>query len=114
AELDDPSLADDQSFADDQEQQDQLRAKIWTPHPIDPQLCENPEGEPSRPPDSSGQCEIDMFLIQTKFVSGQGVSEGRGELSAVVTATAPNGSQAVASVPESSYNVGQTQGHYRS
>src|SRR5690606_31334821 len=48
------------------------------------------------------------------FVSGQGVSEGRGELSAVVTATAPNGSQAVASVPESSYNVGQTQGHYRS
>ncbi|KIG17960.1 hypothetical protein DB30_02175 [Enhygromyxa salina] len=111
AEFDEAGFDDDALFDDASDEDDsQFRAGQWTPHPINPQLCENPEGEPSRPP-VAGKCEIDVRLIQTKFVTGQGVSEGRAEMSTKVTATAPNGTQTVASVPELVYNVGQKQRH---
>jgi hypothetical protein len=93
-------------WADDEES---VRAsKGWTPRTIDPSLCE--EGEISRPP-TNGQCSIELRLIKTKLVTGQGASETRAELSTVVTATAPNNTQVVASVPEMKYNPGESKGH---
>lgn len=83
--------------------------RTWTPTPIDPNLCDDPEFEPSLPP-VTGKCDIEVRLVQTSFVTGQGISEGRGELSTEVTATA-NTSSTTANVPESIYNVGETKGH---
>jgi hypothetical protein len=99
--------ADD--FADDDE--DSLRStgtQVWEPHTIDPSLCQ--EGEPSRPP-TNGECSIELRLIKTQLTNGQGPSESRSELSTVVTATAPNGTQVVANVPEMKYNAGESKGH---
>lgn len=94
--------------------EDSFRAEppqIWTPHTIDPSLCE--EGPASRPP-TNGECSIELRLIKTTMVTGQGPSETRAELSTVVTATAPNGSQAVASVAEMKYDDGESKGHDKS
>ena len=50
-------------------------AATTVPTKVDPLLCE--EGEPTRPP-QNGACEIDLAWESTKFISGQGISEGRG------------------------------------
>ncbi|PRQ08141.1 hypothetical protein [Enhygromyxa salina] len=83
---------------------------IWQPKPIKPQWCENPEFEPSRPPDPGG-CDIELRLIETQFVTGQGISEGRGELSTDVTSTSNGGSVGSASVSERTYTVGERKNH---
>src|SRR5882672_10784601 len=59
---------------------------VWAPHsPFTKQrlkqLCANPENpNVSRPPDPAGYCDIEVRLTKTQFVTGQGVSEGKGEL----------------------------------
>jgi hypothetical protein len=102
--------AEDVEVGDDVEQE--LReSQVWEPHTIDPDMCL--EGPVSRPP-TNGQCEIDLRLVKTKLVTGQGASESRAELSAVVTATAPNGAQVVANVAEQKYNAGEAKGQDKS
>ncbi|HVH99086.1 MAG TPA: hypothetical protein VM869_10260 [Enhygromyxa sp.] len=90
------------------EPDDSFRAEVWDPKEINPALCQ--EGEPSRPP-VNGQCEIELYLNKVTMVTGQGASESRAELSAVVTAVAPNGSQTVVIVPEKKYNAGEDKSH---
>lgn len=86
----------------------------WHPHPINPQLCENPEQEPSAPP-LNGECDIEVRIKNTQFVTGQGVSEGKGEISTVFTATtnAPP-SVTTTSIPATGslkYTVGESKYH---
>ncbi|MCA9622964.1 MAG: hypothetical protein KC731_28290, partial [Myxococcales bacterium] len=62
----------------------------WSPHsPWTKQqlenLCDDPEWFPSTPPEM-GKCTIEVRLTESSFVNGQGVSEGRGEISLVATA----------------------------
>lgn len=57
----------------------------WNPHgPFTEQqleqLCNDPEWEPTRPPEN-GVCHIEVRLTQSTFASGQGFAEGRGEIS---------------------------------
>lgn len=77
-------------------------------------LCNDPEvDEIPRPPDPSGYCNVEVRLVSSTFVTGQGVSDGRGEISFDVTATerGSGGSSTVASDDEQKYNVGQSIGH---
>src|SRR5690606_2829174 len=79
-------------------------ASCWSPPgPIDPSMCAGQE-ELSRPPDPWGFCEIEIRLKESSFVTGQGVSEGRGEISFVATATSGSGVVS-ASSSETKYSV---------
>lgn len=77
---------DEEPRAIDDEVDDELRTGSlgWDPQWIDPNLCQNPELEPSRPP-QSGVCEIEVRLAQTVLVTGQGPTEGRAEISVAAT-----------------------------
>jgi hypothetical protein len=86
---------------------------VWHPHPINPALCHNHESPPSRPPRPNG-CDIEVRLTAMTFETGQGVSEGRAELSGEFTAhpmdAAPGTGDTVVDVAEEEYTVGQANG----
>ncbi|WP_046869499.1 hypothetical protein [Microvirga massiliensis] len=91
----------------------------WSPHsPFSrlqlQQLCKNPENRNlSRPPEPAGYCDIEVRLTQSQFVTGQGVSEGKGELSfsAYASTFGANPTTVAVSQPTSTYSVGQSDGH---
>lgn len=101
-----PGADDEFELDTDAEDQDQERASyLWEPQP-DPN-CAEPV---SRPP-TNGWCETEVSLFRSRFVTGQGISEGRGEISFVATATSAGLPATVASSPEQVYSVGERKGH---
>jgi hypothetical protein len=87
-----------------------IAAAVWTPHPINPNRCTNPQEPVSRPPDH-GVCHVELRLDSMTFATGQGISEGRAELSAIVTATANDtGQTGTAVVDTQKLSVGETAG----
>lgn len=60
---------------------------VWHPRPLNPEFCLNPEQPISYPPDPTGHCDIELRIKNTEFASGQGISEGKGEISTRFTAT---------------------------
>lgn len=118
----DQDALDDELDLDDH---DELRsAPLWQPQAIDPELCNNPEFTPSLPPES-GSCEIEVRLDSVKLVDGQGVSEGRAELTFDYVGEVPgSGTSTGGTYPTPStnplvttynaFNPGQTQGVGRS
>lgn len=112
--MDDAAALTDEDFGSDQQElstsDSSASASCWSPPgPIDPSWCAGQE-EVSRPPDPSGFCEIEIRLKKSSFVTGQGASEGRGEISFVATATSAS-SVVSASSPETKYSVGETKAH---
>lgn len=101
--IDDTDDIDDFDTADSQ-------LRTWTPlPPIPPGLCQ--EAEYSRPP-TNGECEAEVVLQSTTFVTGQGISEGRGEISAVIhSREPPSNVHQAAWLLEEKYVVGETKGH---
>jgi len=90
-------------------------AALWSPRPIDPALCNNEEPPPSRPPDPATMaCDIEVRIKSATFETGQGATEGRGEIRGIFTAepvAAPPGSALTTAVmPEQDFNVGQDVG----
>ncbi|MEM6996771.1 MAG: hypothetical protein AAF721_40085, partial [Myxococcota bacterium] len=86
----------------------------WNPVPQGPweSLCQ--ENQAISPPPEDGVCQVEVRLIRTEFASGQGISEGRGEISFDVSAEPTDGlppAMSSASVDERRYNVGQRQHH---
>lgn len=58
----------------------------FVPPSADPANCGDPEFVPHTPP-VGGVCEIELWLSGTEFTTGQGLSEGKGEMSSVYTAS---------------------------
>jgi hypothetical protein len=91
-----------------------VQTASWTPHPINPQLCNNQEGPPSKPPEPGGHCDIEVRLTNLEFTNGQGASEGKGEIRGLFFAEpqdVPAGSETVVAVsPSQDYSAGQGQG----
>lgn len=91
----------------------------WNPHgpfskPQLEQLCNDPEVDELSPPPQGGFCSVEIRLVRTSFTSGQGATEGRGEISFEASAdplNTPPGDATVGSGAESTYNVDQTSGH---
>jgi hypothetical protein len=81
----------------------------WDPEPIDRGRCMNPEVTPSRPPDPSGHCDVELRLASITYESGQGASEGRGEIAGDFTATSGT-EHTSASTSSAKYTVDQTNG----
>ena len=52
-----------------------VRIARWNPHPINPQLCHNPEGPPSTPPEPGGYCDIEVQLTARECTNGQGAAD---------------------------------------
>jgi hypothetical protein len=76
------------------------------------QLCDDPEWEPTTPPDN-GVCHIEVRLTKSTFVDGQGVSEGRGEISFSASADNlddPTAPTHIANVATQIYNREQSYG----
>lgn len=91
-------------------------ASTWNPHgPYTKQqleqLCNDLEWTPSTPP-QGGSCTIEVRLTQTSFVTGQGVSEGRGEISATASADPqdPALPPTTETIPTQEYNPEQSNG----
>lgn len=84
------------------------------PPSADPDRCGDPEFVPHTPP-VAGVCEIELWLTATEFTTGQGLSEGKGEMSSVYTATTTVpfsvNSTAVPAAGELVYSVGERKGH---
>lgn len=80
--------------------------------PPDSLNCNNPEANESRPPDPRGFCDVDIELLTSTFETGQGISEGRGEISVKARVIDVGNNVASIQTPTLKYNVGQTQGHY--
>ncbi|HTE54449.1 MAG TPA: hypothetical protein VK698_26530 [Kofleriaceae bacterium] len=84
----------------------------WNPHPIDPRLCHNQEGPPSKPPEPGGYCDIEVSLTEATF-SGQGISEGKGDIRGLFYANptdVPAGSEETVAVsPGQDYSAGQSE-----
>lgn len=59
---------------------------VWNPRKIDPSRCGDPE-EPVSAPPRSGRCDIELRVVNSEFATGQGISEGKGEISIEYTAT---------------------------
>jgi hypothetical protein len=110
----------DEGVPDDEPIDEVLRSQVWDPHAIDPADCNNPEFEPARPPENN-TCEIEITLDSVSFVTGQGATEGRGELTFDATGEVPgSGVSTGGTYPTPSlnpvvttymtFNAGQTQG----
>lgn len=87
---------------------------VWDPKPINPQLCNPEEPQPSRPPEPGGHCDIEVRVSAMTFTNGQGVSEGKGEIRGLFWANpldVPSGTEeTVAVAPTQDYSAGQSQG----
>ena len=87
---------------------------IWDPQPINPAMCNPEEPLPTRPPDPGGHCDIEVRISAMTFASGQGVSEGKGEIRGIFTASTTNEESetevTVAVAPQQDYSAGQSQG----
>lgn len=77
-------------------------------------LCHDQEHpQLSRPPDPGGYCDVEVRLTSSTFETGQGVSEGRGEISFDAYGSAYDVNppeQTKASSPTTTYNVGEHAG----
>jgi|GEM_PF-1992787 len=92
--------------------------EVWDPKNIPENLCGDPDEPLSLPPDPSGSCDIEVRVKNTEFTEGQGISEGKGEMSTVVTASVsvPAPAETSANIPNSGYliySAGESKYHGR-